>query len=91
MTLPSVKDEHFHGAYLDLSVEATAGGRKEDGENDNAGQGADAVHPQDAVQSSPRGAQLRVAKGHADGHVALQGHRCQSNRRDKSVQSQENI
>ncbi|CAB1427331.1 unnamed protein product [Pleuronectes platessa] len=89
VTLPRVDDEDFHSARSALCVGAIGGRCKEDGEKNNAGQRAEAVDDEDAVQSAAWGAQLCMTQRQANGHVALQGHRRQSDRCHKKVPERE--
>lgn len=85
LMLPRLKEELLYGAQHVLFVEAEGGRGEKHGEDQDAGNRADAVDDEDEEHDPARGAQLGVTQGQANGHVALQSHGRQSDRRDVSV------
>lgn len=83
--LPRLKEEPLYGAQHALFVEADRGRGKKHGEDHDAGSKADAVDDEDEEHDPAHGAQLSVTQGQANGHVALQSHGRQGDRRDVSI------
>lgn len=91
MTLPAVKDEYLHRAYSVLDIEGMSCRCKENGKNNNTRYRTEAMNDEDEVQGAARGAQFCMTQWQADGNIALQGHRCQSDRRYKCIHRHNNI